>query len=318
MIIALAGGVGGAKLVDGFARVLARGDLTAVVNTGDDFEHLGWHICPDLDTVTYTLAGVANPHTGWGIADETWHFMEALERLGGPTWFRLGDRDLATHVHRTQMLRAGETLSAVTRSLCGAYGVATHVVPMCDDPVRTIVETIDGDLPFQEYFVRRRCEPVVRGVRHAGAAQARPAPRFLEALRDPRLRAIVICPSNPYLSIGPLLALPGIRTALQDATVPVIAVSPIVGGRAIKGPAAKIMHELGREASALEVARHYCPLLDAFVLDSVDAAAAGAVAALDIEPLVTDTIMTGEARRAQFAEDILAFVAARTRAQASR
>jgi LPPG:FO 2-phospho-L-lactate transferase len=257
----------------------------------------------------YTLAGVANSQTGWGIVDESWRFMEALERVGGEAWFRLGDQDLATHVRRTGLLQAGATLSDVTSALCRSYGIAATVAPMSDDSVRTMVDTDEGELPFQVYFVRRRCEPVLRGLRYAGAADARPSPAFRHALRDPRLRAIAICPSNPYLSIDPLLALPGVRDELRSARVPVVAVSPIVGGRAIKGPAAKIMRELGREPSALEVARHYAPLLDGFVLDHADAAAAPAVEALGVAPLVTATVMTDAAQRAQLAHDMLAFVA---------
>lgn len=312
MILALAGGVGGAKLVDGFARVLPPGELLAVVNTGDDFEHLGLQICPDLDTVMYTLAGLANLLTGWGLAGESWRFMEALGRLGGETWFRLGDQDLATHVCRTRMLATGEPLSAVTATLCSAFGVAHGISPISDDPIRTMVDTAEGELSFQDYFVRRRCEPVVRSLRYAGASGARPAPAFLHALRAPGLQAIVICPSNPYLSVGPLLAIPGARDALRAAGVPVIAVSPIINGEAIKGPAAKIMRELGLEPSALEVARHYGPLLDGFVLDHADAAAAGTVAALGIEPLVTATMMTTDLHRAHLARDVLEFAAALT------
>jgi LPPG:FO 2-phospho-L-lactate transferase len=309
MILALAGGVGGAKLVAGLARVLAPADLVAVVNTGDDFEHLGLQVSPDVDTVMYTLAGVANPATGWGLAGETWAFMDALDRLGGESWFRLGDRDLATHVVRTGMLRSGATPSEVTRALCARLGVTHAVVPMSDNPVRTLVDTDEGELSFQDYFVRRHCEPVLRGLRFADAEKAHPAPAFVQALGDPRLRAILICPSNPYLSIAPVLALPGIRDALRNAGVPVIAVSPIVGGEAIKGPAAKIMREMGHEPSALNVARHYGPLLDGFVLDHADEAVATAVSALGIRPLVTATVMHQEPHRVQLAQDILDFAA---------
>ncbi|EER58376.1 LPPG domain protein containing protein [Acidovorax delafieldii 2AN] len=307
MIIALAGGVGGAKLVHGLAAVLPPEALQVVVNTGDDFDHLGLRVCPDLDTVMYTLAGRANPETGWGLAGETWHFMEALQRLGGETWFRLGDQDLATHVRRTCRLAAGETLSQVTAQLCQSLGIAHPVAPMTNEPVRTMVHTADGELGFQDYFVRRQCAPEVLGLRYAGAAQARPSPALTQALRDPRLRAIVICPSNPYLSIAPLLALPGMRAQLRQAGVPVIAVSPIVGGAAIKGPAAKIMCELGLEVSALEVARHYSPLIDACVLDHADAALASAVNALGIAPLVTGTVMRSMPDRIQLAHEVLGF-----------
>lgn len=307
MIVALAGGVGGAKLVDGLARVLSPSELVTVVNTGDDFEHLGLHISPDLDTVMYTLADRANPATGWGLSGETWRCMEALERVGGDTWFRLGDQDLATHLRRTALLASGQALSAATATLCAAFGVRHAIFPMSDDPVRTVVDTSEGELPFQEYFVHRHCEPVLRGLHYAGAAQARPATGLLDALRAPDLQAVVLCPSNPYLSIGPFLAMPQLRDVLLATRAPVIAVSPIVAGRAIKGPAAKIMLELGREASSLEVARYYGDLLDGFVLDHTDAQAASTVAALGITPLVTGTVMTGDAERARLAVDVLSF-----------
>ena len=271
MILALAGGVGGAKLAAGLQSALdSPADLLTVVNTGDDFEHLGFSICPDLDTVTYTLSGRANPETGWGLAGESWNFLEALGALGGEDWFRLGDRDLATHVERTRRLRAGESLSEVTSRLSSRLGVASRIAPMSDDPVRTVVETGDGELPFQEYFVRRRCEPEVKGLRFEGAAAARMSAAFESALADPSLEAVVVCPSNPYLSVDPILAVPGARDALARCRAPVVGVSPIVGGRAIKGPAAKIMGELGVEVSAAAVASRYRDILDGFVLDETD------------------------------------------------
>ena len=312
MIVALAGGVGGAKLVDGFARVLSAQELVAVVNTGDDFEHLGLRISPDLDTVMYTLAGRANAQTGWGLAGETWRFMEALERLEGETWLRLGDQDLATHVRRTQMLAEGATLSQVTDRLCRSLGVAHRLVPMSDHDVRTMVQTNEGELAFQDYFVRRHCTPVMQSVRYSGAAEALPSRALLDALGDERLRAVIICPSNPWLSIEPMLALPGVRERLRCIRVPVIAVSPIVAGQAVKGPAAKIMHELGREVSAREVAKLYGDLLDGFVLDRVDAHAVAAVAALGMQPLVTSTVMTSGEHRAQLARDVIDFAATLT------
>ena len=278
MILALAGGVGGAKLAAGLQAALeAPAELLTVVNTGDDFEHLGLRISPDLDTVTYTLSGRANPETGWGLAGETWHFLAALAALGGEDWFRLGDRDLATHVERTRRLQAGETLSRVTSDLSRRLGVPSRIAPMCDERVRTVVETGGGDLPFQEYFVRRACEPAVRGLRFEGAASARMSTAFASALADPALEAVVVCPSNPYLSVDPILAIPGVRGSLVRCAAPVVAVSPIVGGRAIKGPAAKIMEELGVEASAAAVADRYRDLLDGFVLDETDRALAGAI-----------------------------------------
>jgi LPPG:FO 2-phospho-L-lactate transferase len=270
-VLALSGGIGGAKLALGLARVLPPGSLTVVANTGDDFEHLGLSISPDLDTLMYTLAGVDNPETGWGRREETWTFMAALEALGGEHWFRLGDGDLATHVERTRLLRAGEKLSQVTQRFARRLGIATRLLPMTDDRVRTCVRTDEGWLDFQDYFVRRRCEPVVRELRFAGAERAASLPEFIEVLADPALSAIVICPSNPFISIDPILALPGVREALARASVPVVAVSPIIGGRAVKGPTAKIMTELGLKASAETVATHYDGLLDAFVVDRADA-----------------------------------------------
>lgn len=307
MIVALAGGVGGAKLVDGLARVVPADALLAVVNTGDDFVHLGLHVSPDLDTVMYTLAGQANPQTGWGLAGETWQFMKALGTLGGPTWFRLGDQDLATHVRRTQLLASGATLSHVTTQLCRAMGVAHRMVPVSDDAVRTVVDTDEGELNFQDYFVRRQCQPRLLALRFDGASQAQLAPAVAAALDDARLRTIIVCPSNPYLSIDPMLAVPGLRERLHLTNAKVVAISPIVGGRALKGPAAKIMDELGRDVSALEVARHYGDLIDGFVLDNADAALARSVAALGIEPLVTSTVMTDDAQRAQLAREVIAF-----------
>ena len=310
MILALAGGVGGAKLAAGLQTALdAPADLLTVVNTGDDFEHLGLHISPDLDTVTYTLSGRANPETGWGLAGETWHFLDALAALGGEDWFRLGDRDLATHVERTRRLRAGETLSRVTSDLSGRLGAPSRIAPMCDEPVRTVVETGAGDLPFQEYFVRRACEPAVRGLRFEGARSARMSAAFASALADPALEAVVVCPSNPYLSVDPILAVPGAREALARCAAPVVAVSPIVGGRAIKGPAAKIMRELGVEASAAAVADRYRDLLDGFVLDETDRALARAIesAGAGVRVRVERTVMRTGEDRVRLAARVLEF-----------
>jgi LPPG:FO 2-phospho-L-lactate transferase len=304
-IVALAGGVGGAKLVDGLAAVVAPQDLTVIVNTGDDFEHLGLTICPDLDTVSYTLAGLANPETGWGRADESWNFLDSLEQLGGPTWFRLGDRDLALHIERTVRLGAGETLSAVTSHLCQRLGVAVDVIPMSDQPVRTIVDSSEGRLSFQEYFVARACEPAVRGFEFAGAQQAHPAPGVETALRACDL--VVFCPSNPWVSIDPILAVPGMRTALSGKRC--IGVSPIVGGAAIKGPAAKMYRELGIEPSAAAVAGHYAGLLQALLIDHADAGQAERIAAGGVQPVVTDTVMIDRPGRIRLANELLAFAA---------
>lgn len=269
MIVAFSGGIGGAKLALGLSRVLPPSELLVVANVGDDFEHLGLAISPDLDTLTYTLAGLDNPELGWGRRDETWSFMETLASLGGETWFRLGDRDLALHVERTRRLRGGETLSAITEDVCRRLGVGPRIVPASDDPVRTMVRTDAGWVGFQDWFVRQRAGPAVRALRFAGADQARPHPALLAALH--RAEAVVICPSNPFISIDPMLAVPRVREALMASTAPVAAVSPIIGGRAVKGPTAKMMAELGLAVSARAVAAYYGPLLDLYVADTKDA-----------------------------------------------
>ncbi|MFQ5615466.1 MAG: 2-phospho-L-lactate transferase [Anaerolineales bacterium] len=320
-IVALAGGVGGAKLADGLAQILPPENLTIIVNTGDDFEHLGLKICPDLDTVCYTLAGLANPATGWGRANETWQAFESLGRLGGPTWFRLGDRDLGTHLERTRRLRAGQPLSQVVGDFCRAWGVGPVILPVSDDPIPTIVCTEEGEMPFQEYFVHQRCRPKVTGFRFAGVEDARPAPGVVEAIddlnRSSEADALVICPSNPWVSVDPILAVPGIRSAIQHFALRAaarsgrrartVAVSPIIGGQAVKGPAAKMYAELGIEPSALAVARHYGSLLTGFVFDQVDREQEVAIRELGIEPLVTDTLMKTPAGRRRLAEEVLAF-----------
>lgn len=300
-VVALAGGVGGAKLAHGLAQVLPAERLTVIVNTGDDFEHLGLSISPDLDTVMYALAGIANPTTGWGRADEGWRFMESLRGFGGPDWFNLGDRDLATHILRTQGLRRGEPLSLVTQALCTALDIGPRVAPMTDDPVHTLVDTDAGELAFQDYFVARRCAPRARAIRFAGAETARPSEAARTALGGADL--IVICPSNPFLSIDPILAVPGLRAAV--AAHPTVAVSPIVGGQAIKGPAAKLLGELGHEVSALSVARYFVGVAQGFVLDTIDAGLAPAVEALGLRPFVTDTVMHTDADRAALARVVL-------------
>jgi LPPG:FO 2-phospho-L-lactate transferase len=305
-IVALSGGVGGAKLALGLYRVLPLHALTVIVNTGDDFEHLGLSVCPDIDTTLYTLADLANPDQGWGRRNETWTFMNVLESLGSETWFRLGDGDLALHVERTRRLRAGETLSAVIADVARHFGITAQVVPMSDQPVATRVRTPGGELAFQEYFVRHRCEPRVTGVRFAGAEAARLAPAARAALTAPGLECIVICPSNPYLSIDPLLAITELRDLLTTATVPVIAVTPLVGGRAIKGPTAKIMAELGLPLTPLTVARHYAGLIDGFVLDAADAELA---AQFDCPVHVCDTVMVSLADRERLAREVLDFSA---------
>jgi LPPG:FO 2-phospho-L-lactate transferase len=303
MLLALAGGVGGAKLAAGLQRVLGEA-LTVVVNTGDDFEHLGLKISPDLDTVMYTLAGLNNPQTGWGVAGESWSFMTMLERLGGETWFRLGDKDLAVHVERTRRLAARESLSSITAALCAKLGVRCRVAPMSDAPVRTVVITDEGELPFQDYFVRLQCRPAVRGLRFDGAASAAMSAFF----QDPSVSGIVFCPSNPYLSIQPILEVFGVRERLRRRRVPSVAVSPIVGGQAVKGPAAKIMRELGLEPSALQVAKHYRGLIDGFVLDEADRGLAPAVEALGMRAFVADTIMRDAAAADALARRALSYI----------
>lgn len=302
-VVALCGGVGGAKLAAGLARVIGS-DLTLIVNTGDDFEHLGLHISPDLDTVLYTLGGIANRELGWGRGDESWNFMEALGHLGGETWFRLGDRDLALHVHRTQQLRSGVSLTQFMRVTAERHGIAARILPMCDDPIRTTVATSEGHLPFQRYFVERRCEPQVNGIVFEGAGKARPSAEVLEALRADDLRAVVICPSNPFLSIDPILATPGIRPLLEQSKAPVVAVSPIIGGAAIKGPTTKIMAEFGIPATSQAIARHYSGLLHGLVIDEVDAAERETIGGF---VHVVPTLMKNDADRERLARDVLAF-----------
>ncbi len=305
MIVALAGGVGGAKLANGLAQILPPDRLLVVVNTGDDFEHLGLRISPDLDTVMYTLAGRSNLDHGWGLSGETWNFMAALETVGGETWFRLGDRDLATHIERTTRLRRGETLTDVTAYLCRRYGVSHGIVPMSDDDVRTFVHTRDGVLAFQDYFVRRRCEPVVTGIEFRGDLIAKPNPAFTRALDSVQIEAVVICPSNPFLSIEPILALPAVRSRLESMSVPRIAVSPIILGRAVKGPAAKMMRELGKEPSALAVAALYSGLVNGMIVDERDHEQIRCLSTADVTVASTDTMMNSVADQMRLARAVL-------------
>ena len=301
-VVALAGGVGGAKLAHGLASVLAPGELTVIVNTGDDEEFHGLLVCPDHDTVLYTLAGLADRERGWGLAGETWAAAGMLARLGEPAWFRLGDNDLAVHVHRTRRLRTGDRLTAVNRDIQRALGVTTPILPMTDEPVRTRVLTPDGWLAFQEYFVRLRQAPDVLEVAVAGIEAARPTPEVMAALEA--ADAVVLCPSNPFVSIAPILAVPGMRLLLDAARargVRVVAVSPLVGGRALRGPADRMAASLGVEASATGIARHYAGLIDALLVDTVDATEAPAIASLGIEPVVGPTIMGDDASRASLA-----------------
>jgi len=299
-IVALAGGVGGAKLAHGLAQILKPEELTIIVNTGDDFEHYGLYICPDLDTVCYTLAGLANPETGWGRVNETWNVIENTSKLGGPDWFRLGDQDLGTHLERTRRLKEGNSLSQITRDFCKAWGVEYTVLPMSNQPVRTIVETDEGDLAFQEYFVHKRCEPRVKGFRFEGADRAEAVSGAKEAIQS--ADAVVICPSNPWVSIDPILKVIPIKDK------PVYAVSPIIGGETVKGPAAKMYRELGIEPSAFAVANHYRGLATGFVLDTIDAQLNESVRGLNMRVLVTNTLMKGHEYRRQLASDVLNFI----------
>jgi LPPG:FO 2-phospho-L-lactate transferase len=302
-VAALAGGVGGARLADGLAQNLPPEDLTVIVNVGDDFDYFGLHICPDLDTVCYTLAGLSNPATGWGLVGETWNALENIGLLGGPTWFRLGDRDLGTHLERTRRLAKGEKLSQITGDFCRGWGIKLTVLPASDDSVLTWVYTDEGEVPFQEYFVHRQCRPRVSGFRFAGAEQSSPAEGVLEAIQQADM--VVICPSNPWVSVDPILAIPGILPAVMAR--PVVAVSPIIGGRTVKGPAAKMYAEMGIEPSALSVARHYRNFLSGFVLDQEDAALESEVQALGVSTRVTATWMHTSADRRQLAADCLTF-----------
>lgn len=308
MVTAIAGGVGAAKLLVGLCTAEGHGKVTAVVNTGDDCQLHGLHISPDLDTVTYWLAGLNNAELGWGLSGESWHAMEELEALGGETWFRLGDRDLATHLLRTGELAKGRTLTEVTAKIAEARGLPATLLPMSDDPVATqVTAEIDGaaqQLAFQEYFVRHQHQPRVLALAFEGAAEASPAPGVLEAIAN--AARVVICPSNPLLSIGPILALPRIADALAQRRPDVVAVSPIVGGRALKGPAADIMEALGHEVSAAGVAQLLAPYAATLVVDEVDADLAPAVEAAGMRCVVANTIMDDEQASRRLAEVVLA------------
>ena len=305
-IVALAGGVGGAKLAHGLAQILPPKDLTVIVNTGDDFEHYGLYICPDLDTVCYTLAGLANPETGWGRADETWNAFENFSKLGGPDWFRLGDRDLGTHLERTRRLKGGDLLSRITRDFCRAWGIEHTVLPMSDQPVRTMVDTDEGELAFQEYFVHRRCEPRVKGFRFEGIDSAEPAPGTREAIQS--ADAIVICPSNPWVSVDPILKVLSPLLSGEGSGVRSIAISPIIGGQTVKGPAAKMYRELGIQPSAFAVANHYRGLASGFVFDQRDAQLLESVKGLNMRAYVTNTLMECLDDRKQLAMEVLTFI----------
>jgi LPPG:FO 2-phospho-L-lactate transferase len=305
-VVALAGGVGGAKLADGLSRLIPKLDLTVIVNTGDDFSLFGLKICPDLDTVCYNLAGMENPIAGWGRAEESWETINEISFLGGPDWFRLGNKDLAVHLERTRRLDEGEVLSKIVSSFCRRWGISANILPMSDMPVPTIVRTSQGDLPFQDYFVKLACSPEVTDFIFQGADESVPAPGVIQAINEADL--VLICPSNPWVSIDPILALPEIRKTLQDKVV--LAVSPIIGGKAVKGPAAKMFKELGIKPSAAAVAEHYRGLLSGFILDNADQGLEESLSGSgseELKVLVTNTWMKTRQDRVRLAEEVLSF-----------
>lgn len=306
-LVALSGGVGGARFVDGLRTSVLADNLLIVANTGDDFTHLGLPICPDLDTVMYTLADRENPTSGWGRREETWHCLNTMRELGADTWFQLGDKDLATHLYRAQLLQQGLSLTDATRVLCDRFGVRQRLVPMTDSMVRTMVETATGEMSFQHYFVRNHCEPEVRGFRFDGVASAAPSPSIADFIAERAVDAIIIAPSNPFVSIDPVLAVPGMRELLLGLHVPIIAVSPIIGGRAIKGPAAKMLSEMGRTRSASAVAEHYAGFASGFVIDEQDAALADEISSQGMDVLVTDTLIVERPARMRLATEILSW-----------
>ena len=306
-VLVLSGGIGGAKLALGLVNVLAPEKLMIVGNIGDDFVHFGQHISPDLDTLMYTLSGTTDTEIGCGLANESWNFMQALKKLSGTsgacdeTWFQLGDQDLATHLERTRRLAKGETLSEITTDFCRKFGIEARIIPASND------ETPEGDLAFQNYFVQKRCEPIVSGLRFQGAENALPTPEFMEMFRNQLLQAVVICPSNPILSIDPILAICGVREALRECSAPVIAVSPIVGGDAVKGPTAKIMRELGHPVSATAVANYYCDFLDGFIVDFQDEAEIPGIQKMDVSVEATETLMTDLETKTVLANTVMDF-----------
>ncbi|MGE0768778.1 MAG: 2-phospho-L-lactate transferase [Hyphomicrobiaceae bacterium] len=302
--VALCGGIGGAKLALGLARVLPSDALTVVVNTGDDFRHLGLHVSPDIDTVLYTLAGLSNTELGWGLAGESWRFMDRLEELGGPAWFRLGDTDLATHAVRTEMLQEGWTLSEVTAHLAARLDIGPAIVPMSDEPVATMLDTDEGTLAFQTYFVGRKAEPRIKAIRFEGAESAHPSPSAVQVMQREDLAGIIVCPSNPWLSIDPLLSIPAWRELIAERRAPMVAVTPLVGGQAVKGPTGKIMSELGLPLDVASIVEHYSGSIDGFVLDTIDGARASD---LRLPTLVANTMMRSLDDRTALAETVLGF-----------
>ena len=305
--LALSGGVGGAKLAVGLTHAVPPEELAVLVNTGDDFEHLGLHVSPDLDTLLYTLAGINNPTTGWGRDAETWSFMGALEEVGAPTWFRLGDNDLALNVLRTHALRSGTTLNEFTADMAERWGVASRIIPMSNETVRTVIETEIGPLDFQDYFVRRRCEPVAQSIQFRGASDAAPVAELEEIMTAGSLAAVIICPSNPYLSIDPILSVPGIRDALRRCGAPVVAVSPVVSGESLKGPTAKIMNELGIICSATAIAQHYRGLINGLLIDTDDASLEADIADLGMAVKLSNIVMRSAEDRCTLAKIVVQF-----------
>ncbi len=303
-IVALAGGVGGAKLAYGFAQILKPGDLTVIVNTGDDFEHFGLYICPDLDTVCYSLANLADPSTGWGREDDSYRTFEEAKKIGGPGWFKIGDKDLGTHLERTRRLKAGQKLSEITRNFCRSWGVNSQILPMTDDKVATTLLTADREeLSFQEYFVHQKCQPIIESIKFSGIEKAEPAPIVIDSIKDANL--VVICPSNPWVSIDPILNVQGIRKALLEKKV--IALSPIIQGKALKGPAAKMFSELGIEPSAEAVVNHYRGLIRGFVFDKLDLNLKSKIDRTGIISYTTDTILRNKSEKIQMAKEIIKF-----------
>jgi len=305
--LALSGGVGGAKLAVGLTHAVPPEELAVLVNTGDDFEHLGLHVSPDLDTLLYTLAGINNPTTGWGRDAETWSFMGALEEVGAPTWFRLGDKDLALNVLRTHALRSGTTLNEFTADMAERWGVASRIIPMSNETVRTVIETEIGPLDFQDYFVRRRCEPVAQSIQFRGASDAAPVAELEEIMTAGSLAAVIICPSNPYLSIDPILSVPGIRDALRRCGAPVVAVSPVVSGESLKGPTAKIMNELGITCSATAIAQHYRGLINGLLIDADDASLEADIADFGMAVKLSNIVMRSAEDRCTLAKMVVQF-----------
>jgi LPPG:FO 2-phospho-L-lactate transferase len=303
-IVALAGGGGGAKLVYGFAQILKPGDLTVIVNTGDDFNHYGLYICPDLDSICYSLANIANPLTGWGKECDSFQSLNEAIKLGGPDWFKIGDKDLGTHLERTRRLIVGQKLSEITRVLCHIWGIDSIVFPMTDDQVSTILNTVEmGELPFQEYFVHQKCQPIIKSIKYSGVENAKPVPSILNAIEVADL--VVICPSNPLVSIDPILNVQGIKNAISRKKV--IVVSPIIQGKALKGPAAKMFFELGIEPSAEVVVDHYCGLVKGFVFDQLDYKIKIKIDHKGIINYSTNTIMHNKIDKVQLAEEIIKF-----------